>query len=76
MVVANCPITTSPQLLTMPHKHKHKHDLAHILAMKPEVIDIDTLNAIIKLLDEEILKYKPESNASIALMVFMQRLSE
>ncbi len=39
-------------------------------------IDIITMNMIIRLLGEEILLYPPESKESIALMRFMERLSE
>jgi hypothetical protein len=39
------------------------------------IIDVQTVNVIIKLLTEEIKKYKPESDASIALMILLERLS-
>ena len=41
-----------------------------------EEIDIFTMNMIIRLLGEEILLYPPESKESIALMRFMQKLSD
>ena len=44
--------------------------------MAKEEIDVATVNMIIELLGEEILLYPPESKESIALMKFMERLSE
>ena len=44
--------------------------------MEKEKIDIATVNEIIRLLGEEILKYPARSKESIALVKFMQRLSE
>ena len=39
-------------------------------------MDVETVNAILKLLDEEIAKYPPESPESIALWKFKERLSQ
>ncbi len=40
------------------------------------MIDVETLNAVIKLLREEILKYPPTSPESIALWKFKERLEQ
>jgi len=50
--------------------------LPHDQSLGKPVIDIATVNAILLMLGQETLKYPPESKESIALMKFMQRLSE
>jgi len=39
-------------------------------------MDVETVNEILKLLDEEIAKYPPGSEASIALYKFKELLSQ
>lgn len=39
-------------------------------------MDVETVNAILRLLEEELQKYPPDSEAALALWAFMERLSE